>query len=66
MGILSSLRALAGCRTASQRPVPLSANKTVAQQMLAACLNKTELGKVGVHDPFEQACTPTIPQRLGQ
>jgi hypothetical protein len=35
-------------------PVPLSANKVAAQQMLAALLNKVELGKVGIHDPYEE------------
>jgi integrase len=36
-----------------QRP-PLSANKTVAQQMLNALVRKAELGKVGIVDPFEE------------
>jgi hypothetical protein len=36
------------------QPVPLSANKTVAQQMLAKLLNKAELSKVGIDDPFEE------------
>jgi hypothetical protein len=35
------------------RPVPLSANKVAAQQMLAALLKKHELGTVGISDPFE-------------
>src|SRR5260370_36481490 len=38
----------------NKQPVPLSANKVAAQQMLAGLVNKAELGKVGVHDPFEQ------------
>jgi hypothetical protein len=33
--------------------VPLSANKTVAQQMLNELVKKAELGKVGIVDPFE-------------
>lgn len=36
------------------QPIPLSANKVAAQQMLAALVNKAELGKVGIHDPFEE------------
>lgn len=35
------------------KPIPLSANKVAAQQMLAALVNKAELGKVGIADPFE-------------
>jgi integrase len=35
------------------RPVPLSANKVAAQQMLAALLKKHELGTAGISDPFE-------------
>jgi hypothetical protein len=35
------------------KPTPLSANKVVAQQMLAGLLNKAELGRVGIVDPFE-------------
>ena len=34
--------------------VPLSENKTVAQQMLNDLVRKAELGKVGIVDPFEQ------------
>src|SRR4051812_8527485 len=34
--------------------VPLSANKTVAQQMLADLVRKAELGKVGIADPYEE------------
>src|SRR5690242_224376 len=36
------------------RPVPLSANKVAAQQMLAELVRKAELGKVGILDPFEE------------
>ncbi len=36
------------------RPVPLSANKAVAQQMLNELVRKAELGKIGVVDLFEQ------------
>src|SRR5262245_28653592 len=38
----------------SPKPVPLSSNKVAAQQMLAALVNKAELGKVGIGDPFEE------------
>src|SRR5262245_435312 len=34
--------------------VPLSANKTAAQQMLNELVRRAELGKVGIVDPFEQ------------
>jgi integrase len=34
-------------------PVALSTNKVAAQQMLAALVNKAELGKVGIRDAFE-------------
>jgi integrase len=37
----------------SPRPVPLSTNKTAAQQMLAELVRKAELGRVGIVDPFE-------------
>ena len=33
--------------------VPLSSNKTVAEQMLAELVKQSELGKVGLVDPFE-------------
>jgi excisionase family DNA binding protein len=33
--------------------VPLCANKVAAEQMLAQLVNKAELGKVGMRDPFE-------------
>jgi integrase len=33
--------------------VPLSKNKTAAQQMLNALVRKSELGKAGIADPFE-------------
>jgi integrase len=35
------------------RRVPLSADKTAAQQMLAELVRKAELGKAGIRDPFE-------------
>src|SRR5262245_31391335 len=38
----------------SARPVPLSANKVAAQQMLAALVRKAELGRVGILDPYEE------------
>lgn len=37
-----------------ERCVPLAADKTAAQQMLAALVKKAELGKAGIVDPFEQ------------
>ena len=36
-----------------ERRVPLSANKTAAQQLLNELVRKAELGKIGVVDPFE-------------
>jgi integrase len=36
-----------------KKPIPLSPNKTVAQQMLAQRLHKSENAKVGIVDPFE-------------
>ena len=36
------------------RRVPLSADKTAAQQMLAELVRKAELGKAGIRDPFEE------------
>src|SRR5262249_2933331 len=36
------------------RRVPLSENKTAAQQMLNALVRKAELGKVGITDLFEE------------
>jgi hypothetical protein len=36
------------------RRVPLSTDKTAAQQMLNALVRKAELGKVGIVDPFEE------------
>src|SRR5262245_25847677 len=39
-----------GCK----KPVPLSANKVAALQMLAGLTNKSELAKVGIGDPFEE------------
>jgi hypothetical protein len=35
------------------RRMPLSANKSAAQQMLNALVTKSELGKIGISDPFE-------------
>jgi integrase len=37
-----------------QHRVPLSADKTVAQQMLNELVKKAELAKVGISDPFEK------------
>jgi hypothetical protein len=36
------------------KAVPLSANKVAAQQMLATLVKKTELGRAGISDPFEE------------
>src|SRR5262245_3292727 len=36
----------------STKPVPLSANRTVALQMLAAKVRKAEMGSVGLDDPY--------------
>ncbi len=44
--------------------VPLSANKTVAQQMLAALVNKNENAKIGIVDPFEQHRKTPLTQHL--
>src|SRR5262245_36091755 len=38
----------------TRKPVPLSTNKVAAQQILAALIKKSELGKVGIGDPFEE------------
>jgi integrase len=35
------------------KPVPLSANKVAAQQLLAATFKKAELARAGIADPFE-------------
>jgi hypothetical protein len=37
-----------------QHRVPLSTDKTVAQQMLNELVKKAELAKVGISDPFEK------------
>ena len=44
--------------------VPLSANKTVAQQMLAALVNKNENAKIGIVDHFEQHRKTPLVQHL--
>src|SRR4051794_11226146 len=36
------------------RRVPLSANKTAAQQLLNDLVRRAELGKAGLGDPFEE------------
>src|SRR5262245_2349517 len=38
----------------SPKPVPLSANKVAAQQLLADLVKKVELGRAGISDPFEE------------
>jgi hypothetical protein len=42
-----------GRPTGSAKPVPLSANKVAAQQLLADLVKKAELGRAGISDPFE-------------
>src|SRR4051794_12381563 len=37
----------------STKPVPLSANKVAAQQLMAELVRKVELGRAGLGDPFE-------------
>ena len=44
--------------------VPLSANKTAAQQMLNALVHKAELGKVGIIDHFEEHCKRPLTEHL--
>ena len=50
----------------NRQPVPLSANKTAAGQMLAARVNKTELGKAGIRDPFEAQRTRPLAEHLAE
>src|SRR5262245_8097402 len=38
----------------SSKPVPLSRNKVAAGQLLAALVRKSELGRAGIADPFEE------------
>jgi integrase len=38
----------------STKPVPLSTNKVAAQQILAGLIRKSELGRAGIADPFEE------------
>ncbi len=38
-----------------EKRVPLSSNKTAAEQMLAELVKQSELGKVGLVDPFEES-----------
>jgi hypothetical protein len=38
----------------STKPMPLSANKVAAQQLLAELVRKAELGRAGIIDPFEE------------
>jgi integrase len=44
--------------------VPLSMNKTVAQQMLAALVNKNENAKIGVVDPCEEHSRRPLTEQL--
>jgi hypothetical protein len=43
-----------GRATSGAKPVPLSSNKTAAQQLLADLVKKAELGRAGIVDPFEE------------
>jgi integrase len=48
-----------------RQPVPLSANKVAAQQLLAALVNKTELGRAGILDPFEEHRRRPLADHIG-
>lgn len=48
----------------SDKPIPLSANKVVAGQMLAEKVKKAELAKVGILDPFEKERARPIAEHL--
>jgi integrase len=48
----------------SPKPVPLSANKVAAQQMLAALVKKAELRRAGITDPFEEHRTRPLAAHL--
>jgi hypothetical protein len=54
----------AGANGALQR-VPLSENKTVAQQVLNDLVRKAELGKVGIIDPYEDHRKRPLAEHLG-
>src|SRR5262245_36180308 len=43
-----------GRLSGSTKAVPLSSNKVAAQQLLAGLVNKAELGRAGLGDPFEE------------
>ena len=49
----------------SEKPVPLSPNKVVAQQMLAALINKSSLEKVHGPDPFGPHRERPLSEHLG-
>src|SRR5262249_48397217 len=44
--------------------VPLSENKTAAQQMLNSLVGKAELGKVSIADPFEDLSRRSLREHL--
>jgi integrase/recombinase XerC len=48
----------------STKPVPLSANKVAAQQLLAARFKKAELARAGIADPFESHRNRTLVDHL--
>jgi integrase len=49
-----------------EQRVPLSANKTVAQQMLNELVRKSELGKVGIVNPFEEHRKRPLAEHLAE
>jgi excisionase family DNA binding protein len=49
-----------------KRQVPLSANRTAAQQMLAQIVQKAELAKVGIKDPFEAHRNRPLAEHLAE
>src|SRR4051812_45917797 len=50
----------------SRKPVPLSANKVAAQQLLAELVRKTELRRAGLGDPFEEHRKRPLDEHLAE
>src|SRR5262249_16936617 len=50
----------------SRQPVPLSANKVAAQQLLAERIRKAELGRAGIIDPFEEHPKRPLSQHVAE
>jgi hypothetical protein len=48
----------------SLKPVPLATNKVAAQQQLAMMVKKAELGRAGIHDPFEEESKRLLSEHL--